>query len=89
VASASGGHLATIGSVEGAPLFAPGDFAAAAASLRNLLGDAARMRLSVAGRARVSERFTLDRHVDRLVRLYEAALAVSPPETRVLATGGS
>jgi glycosyltransferase involved in cell wall biosynthesis len=73
VASSSGGHLETVGAIEGAPLFPPGDAAAAAAGLRALLADPMRARMSAAGRRVIGERFTIERHVDRLLLQYEAA----------------
>ena len=52
VASAAGGHLETAGAVPGAPLFAPGDHAAAARLLFEVATDAAaRRRLAAGGRA--------------------------------------
>jgi glycosyltransferase involved in cell wall biosynthesis len=70
VAAAGGGHLETIGLVPGAPLFAPGDAAQAAAALRTLLDDDVRARLSAAVRALALERLTLTRHVDALLDQY-------------------
>jgi len=76
VASASGGHLETIGAVEGSRLFPPGDAAAAADALRDLCADAIRERMSAANRHAVSERFTVERHVDRLLGEYQAGCTV-------------
>jgi glycosyltransferase involved in cell wall biosynthesis len=73
VACGSGGHLETAGLVAGAPLFAPGDGSAAAEALRSLLSDSMRSRLSAGGRRVVADRFTIERHVDRLLAQYEAA----------------
>jgi len=73
VASASGGHLETVGLLAGASLFPPGDGAAAAAALRSLLSVATRAKLSADGRRLVAERFTIEGHVDRLLVEYEAA----------------
>jgi glycosyltransferase involved in cell wall biosynthesis len=73
VASASGGHLETAGLVPGAPLFPPGDVAAAAQALRSLLPDAARSALSQGGRRIVAERFTIAHHVDGLLAVYRDA----------------
>jgi len=73
VASASGGHIETIGAIEGAPLFPPGDAPAAAAALRALRADSMRTRMSAEGRRVVAERFTIERHVDCLLRQYAAA----------------
>jgi glycosyltransferase involved in cell wall biosynthesis len=75
VASASGGHLETAGSVDGAVMFEPGDPSAAAGALQSVVPDAVRSRLSAAGRKVVAERFTLDGHVDRLLAEYETARA--------------
>jgi glycosyltransferase involved in cell wall biosynthesis len=77
VASGAGGHLETVGRVEAAPLFRPGDVAGAARHLRSLRADDERARLSAAGRAVVAERFTIDRHVDCLLSEY-AALSSAP-----------
>ena len=74
VASAAGGHLETIGLVEGAPLFAPGDPNAAAQALRGLLDDGERARLAERERSLACERFTIDRHVERLLTEYETLL---------------
>ena len=78
VACGSGGHLETIGLVPCAPLFAPDDAGAAAAALRSLLADSLRQHLSAGGRRVVAERFTVERHVDRLISEYEAACSGSP-----------
>jgi glycosyltransferase involved in cell wall biosynthesis len=75
VACASGGHLETVGLLADAPLFPPGDAAAAAAALRSLLADSTRGRMSVAGRRLAAEHFTIEEHVDRLLVEYEAARA--------------
>jgi glycosyltransferase involved in cell wall biosynthesis len=74
VASASGGHLETVGLLADAPLFPAGDVSAAASMLRFLLADEERQRLSSAGRRLVEERFTLDRHVERLLAEYDSLL---------------
>jgi glycosyltransferase involved in cell wall biosynthesis len=73
VACGSGGHLETAGRVPGAPLFPPGDGAAAGEALRSLLSDSTRGRLSADGRRVVAERFTVERHVDGLLAQYEIA----------------
>jgi glycosyltransferase involved in cell wall biosynthesis len=77
VASASGGHLETIGATAGARLFPPGDAAAGAMALDALRSESARVRLSSAERLVVSQRFTIERHIDRLLGQYEAACAAS------------
>ncbi len=73
VAAAAGGHLETIGRVEGAPGFPPGDATAAAAALRSLADDSARSELSRRVRAAAAERITLAEHVDRLLEEYRRA----------------
>ena len=78
VASASGGHLETVGLLAGASLFPPGNVKAAAAALRSLLLDATREKLSVDGRRLVADRFTIEGHVDRLLVEYEAARRGAP-----------
>ena len=75
VACASGGHLETVGLVEGAAMFPPGDPATGAIALRSLLSDSKRARLSAEGQRIVAERFTIERHVDRLLAQYEAVQA--------------
>jgi glycosyltransferase involved in cell wall biosynthesis len=77
VATASGGHLETIGLVPDAPLFPPGDAAAGAAGLRSLVSASTRARISAAGRRVVADHFTVESHVDRLLVQYEAARAAS------------
>jgi len=72
VACASGGHRETIGQVTQAPMFAPGDFAAAGEALRSLISDATRSRLSEDGRRLTRESFSIDGHVDRLLAQYSA-----------------
>lgn len=75
VACAAGGHLETVGLLADAPLFPPGDAAAAAAALRSLAADSTRGRLSALGRRLVAEHFTIKQHVDRLLVEYAAARA--------------
>jgi glycosyltransferase involved in cell wall biosynthesis len=89
VASSSGGHLETVGAVEGARLFPPGDAAAAAASLRALLVDETRAQLSAAGRRIVGERFTIERHVAALLEQYEATSSTRSPAVRALVPRGT
>jgi len=74
VASASGGHLETIGRLPNAPLFSAGDAGAAAAALRSLASDARRSALSSGGTKLVFAEFTVELHVDRLLAEYEAVL---------------
>jgi glycosyltransferase involved in cell wall biosynthesis len=78
VAAAAGGHLETAGLIGGAPMFPPGDHAAAARALRSLRSDAVRLALSEAGRRLVTERFTIDRYTDRLLLEYAAARVSRP-----------
>jgi glycosyltransferase involved in cell wall biosynthesis len=78
VASSGGGHLETIGLVDEAPRFPPGDAAAAASALRSMRSDALRARLSEAGRRIVAERFAIDGYIDRLLLEYDAALGAAP-----------
>ncbi len=88
VASASGGHLETVGAIEGAQLFPPGDAAAGAAALRALGADSTRARLSAEGRRIVAERFTIERHVDRLLLQYKAARGAAVPPRHAFASDG-
>jgi glycosyltransferase involved in cell wall biosynthesis len=89
VASASGGHLETIGATDGAQLFPPGNAPAAAVALRALHDDSMRARMSAAGRRVVAERFTIERHVDGLLRQYEAARAGAGPRRHECMSDGS
>lgn len=73
LATAAGGHLESIGRVEGAPSFAPGDAAAAASGLRILADDAARAGLSRRARESALARITLPEHVNRLLEEYRLA----------------
>ncbi|HJQ51007.1 MAG TPA: glycosyltransferase [Gaiellaceae bacterium] len=73
VACAGGGHTETVGLLRQPPMFPPGDDEAAAAALRELLPDEARHAASAAGRSLVEARFTVTRHVDRLLDEYDAA----------------
>jgi glycosyltransferase involved in cell wall biosynthesis len=77
-AAASGGHLETVGLLEEAPLFAPGDVGAAAGVLRELRSEALRARLSRAGRELIGERFTLEEYVDRLLHEYDIVRGAPP-----------
>lgn len=78
VACAAGGHLETVGALPDAALFAPADSAAAAAALRRLLPERARAHASAEGRRLVTERFTIERHVDELLARYEGIYAATP-----------
>jgi len=79
VASASGGHLESVGRIPGAPLFPARDAFAAAVMLRSMLDDDLRASLSSAGRNLVAQRFSLSSHVDRLEDEYGA---VARPQRR-------
>ena len=71
VAAAAGGHLETAGRVVYAPLFAPGDYGAAALGLQSLMPEARRARLSAEGRRVIDESFSVERHVDALISEYQ------------------
>ena len=73
LAAASGGHCESIGRVEGAPGFSPGDASAAAAGLRALADDSTRAELSRRVRAAAAERITPSEHIDRLLDEYRLA----------------
>jgi glycosyltransferase involved in cell wall biosynthesis len=75
VASCSGGHLETIGSVPGAPLFGVGDVNQAARCLAELAAEPDRRQaLSDAGRVVQRQQFSLDRQVSELEGIYRMAL---------------
>ena len=74
LAAAGGGHLETVGRLDGAELFAPADGAGAARSLRSLALGTDRPRISIEGRRLVAEHFTLSAHVDRLIAQYDAVM---------------
>ena len=72
VATASGGHIETVGSATADTMFRPGDSAAAAVVLRRLaLNPNERMGIANASRERFLAEFTIERHVDRLDALYQ------------------
>jgi glycosyltransferase involved in cell wall biosynthesis len=75
VASAAGGHLETIGRIEGMPSFSPRDAAGAASGLRAVLDESLRTELSRRVRAAALTRITLAEHVDRLLAEYDRARA--------------
>lgn len=85
VACASGGHLETVGLLAGASLFPPGNAAGAATALRSILSRSVRSQMSTEGRRLVAERFTIERHVDRLLAQYEAARAKSASRALITA----
>ena len=71
VAAAGGGHLETIATVAGAPLFRPGDASGAAAGLAAMADDEPRRQaLSHAVRAAHAQRLSLDGHVSSLLEHY-------------------
>lgn len=69
-ASAAGGHLETVGLLDDAPLFTPGDALGAAAALSSLRSDRTRTSLSAAGRQLAQAEFSTAGHVDRLLEVY-------------------
>lgn len=76
VAADGGAHRETIGSATPETLFAPGDAEAAGALLRRYVEDpTARDDLAARGRARYTESFTIEAHVEALQRLYERVVA--------------
>jgi glycosyltransferase involved in cell wall biosynthesis len=77
VAAAGGGHRETIGLLPSAPMFAPGDAAAAAGALRSLLDEPRRARVSADGRGLVGAELTLERHIDGLLGQYDEARAAA------------
>jgi glycosyltransferase involved in cell wall biosynthesis len=81
-ASAAGGHLETVGRIDGPVLFPPRDHVAAASALRSLRDDELRGRQSHAGRKLVQDELTTARHVDHLLLAYAGVLSTvqSAPE---------
>jgi glycosyltransferase involved in cell wall biosynthesis len=76
VATATGGHLETIGLADDRLLYAPGDVLAAAHILRHLATDERhRIQVGAALRSYHGSHFTIDRHVDTLHEVYAAAVA--------------
>jgi glycosyltransferase involved in cell wall biosynthesis len=76
LAAAGGGHDETVGLAEGAALFAADDLDAAAALLRELAGDADRLRrYGRALRAIQQREFTVDRQVEQTLACYRDVLA--------------
>jgi glycosyltransferase involved in cell wall biosynthesis len=74
VASGSGGHLETIGTVTGAAMFDAGDVDQAARCLVDLASDALRRKeLSDAGREVQRRELSLDRQVSELEEIYRMA----------------
>jgi glycosyltransferase involved in cell wall biosynthesis len=73
VASAAGGHLETVGKLDGAPMFPPGEADSAAAAMRSLEPAGVRAAASQSVRDLVAAEFTISRHVDELLVEYEAA----------------
>ena len=75
VSSGGGGAEAVIDGVTGF-VVPPGDVAATARALDAILGDsAARARMSVAAVKLVEDSFAVDRYIDRVVAVYEKAVA--------------
>jgi glycosyltransferase involved in cell wall biosynthesis/GT2 family glycosyltransferase len=74
VAAGGGAHLETVGGA--GILFPTGDVRAAARALEELAADPAlRRQVGAALRVRQQERFSLDRHLDRLEELYRSVAA--------------
>ena len=74
VASTSGGHVETIGTVPTAPGFPPRDIEAGAAAVRSLRDDDVRNGLSRASRQLAQESFSVRAHVNKLLDEYMIAL---------------
>ena len=75
VASASGGHLETVGGVPDAALFAPGDASTAAEHIDRLAGDVAwRGEYGLRLRDRQRSEFAVGRQVERTTAVYEGVL---------------
>jgi glycosyltransferase involved in cell wall biosynthesis len=74
VAARSGGHLETVGRLDGALLYDPGESPEAASMLRRLLSREQRAELSEAGRRLVAGSFSIQRQVDQLVLEYQRVL---------------
>lgn len=75
VATGSGGHRETVGSVEGAAIFPPGDIAAAARELTRLIrDDSERLRYGIALRDRQRAEFTRERQAERMRDLITAVV---------------
>jgi glycosyltransferase involved in cell wall biosynthesis len=78
VASTSGGGSEAVNDGETGLLVPPNDVAATVRALDAILGDPAlRQRMSAAGLRRVSDYFQMDRYVERVVAVYEKAIAMS------------
>jgi glycosyltransferase involved in cell wall biosynthesis len=73
LAAAAGGHRETIGRLEGAPGFAPGNADEAATLLRALADTHRRSELSARVRATARAHITLAGHVERLLEQYRLA----------------
>jgi len=73
VTSASGGHLETASTIDGHMSFAPRDAKNASVCLRHLAFDSdLRRRLGRAGQEAQRAQFDVNRHVDRLVEIYDS-----------------
>lgn len=76
VVAAGGAHLETAGAVEEAAVFPPGDAEACGRELRRLADDPdGRDALGRRLQARYEAEYTIERHVDRLERLYDEVLS--------------
>jgi glycosyltransferase involved in cell wall biosynthesis len=71
VAAGGGGHMETVGQVDGAALFPPGDARTAGVLLADLASDPVR-RQQYGDRFRLAQqqRFTLSRQVDQILEAY-------------------
>jgi len=78
VASTSGGGSEAIDDGETGLLVPPNDVAATARALDAILGDPAlRQRMSAAGLRRVADYFCMEQYIQRVVAVYEKAIAIS------------
>jgi len=78
VASTSGGGSEAVDDGETGLLVPPNDVAATAKALDAILSSPAlRQRMSAAGLRRVSDYFQMDRYIERVVAVYEKAIAMS------------
>ncbi|MGE3508667.1 MAG: glycosyltransferase family 4 protein [Vicinamibacterales bacterium] len=83
IASRTGGTAEIVLDRETGLLFPPGDSEALATLVNEVFTNAAlRERLAMAGRRRMVERFSLQRHLDQMVAMYRSSVAEAavPPE---------